>query len=820
VEEERKVAALVAAGYPADYEGEAYRTVSGQNSNNSVRVTDDFLAAVASDTTWALRDRTHGHTVKTLKARKLWDDIARAAWKCADPGLQFHTTINDWHTCPADGPIRASNPCSEYMFLDNTACNLASLNLRAFLDEATGRFDTQAYLHAVRLWTVVLEISVLMAQYPSPEIARLSYRFRTLGLGYANLGSLLMVSGIPYDSPRARAVAGALTAMLTAQAYETSAEMAAVLGPFEGYGPNREAMLRVVRNHRYAAYNAADAYEGLHTPPLGIDPAVCPAYLLEAACNAWDRALRLGEAHGFRNAQVSVLAPTGTIGLLMDCDTTGIEPDFALVKFKKLSGGGYFKIVNQSVPLALKTLGYSPHEAEAIVRHAIGHGKLEGAPFINPESLKAKGFTDADLAKVNYILPSAFDIAHAFAPYVLGEAALRRLGFAPEQYEKPGFHLLRALGFTHQQVLEANDYTCGTQTVEGAPFLHDEHLPVFDCANRCGRTGTRYIHAHGHLRMMAAAQSFISGAISKTINLPNEATWEEIRECYALGHKWGLKAISVYRDGSKLSQPLSTQADTETDENPDSAAPPARNGTEPLGEEQLVAAVRHALASPAQSPLGNRLRQLVARRPLPNRRNGYTQKAKIDGQTVFVRTGEYEDGSLGEIFIDIAKEGATLRSLMNCFAIAVSIGLQHGVPLEEFVDKFAFTRFDPSGPVQGHPNIKNATSIVDFVFRLLAFDYLGRQDLVHVLPAILDDTVSTHEAERDAPPASLLPETVATTAPATPQPHTQSLPTEAQQQQLANLMGDAPACNVCGHITVRSGTCYKCLNCGNSLGCS
>jgi ribonucleoside-diphosphate reductase alpha chain len=835
-DEEKKVAALIAAGYPSDYEGEAYRTVSGQNSNNSVRIPNAFFEALAKDGEWNTYYRTSGKIAQTYKARELWNAIAEAAWACADPGVQYHTTINDWHTCPKDGEIRASNPCSEYMFLDNTACNLASLNLRKFFNEATLEFDVEAFRHACRIWTVVLDISVQMAHFPSKEIARLSYDFRTLGLGYANLGSLLMVAGIPYDSPRANAICAAITAIMTGVAYAASAELAAHLGPFPGYERNKEDMLRVLRNHRYAAYNAdASAYEKLSIIPQGINETECPKYLLKAACQAWDQALQLGNQYGYRNAQTTVLAPTGTIGLLMDCDTTGIEPDFALVKFKKLSGGGYFKIINQAIPLALHNLGYQSHEIDAIIKYAVGHGSLEGAPFINHESLRAKGFAEKDLNNLEAQLHSAFELQHVFNVFTLGEDCLRRLGFSPEQYQNPNFSLLEALGFTPAQIAAANEYVAGTMTVEGAPYLKLEHYPVFDCANKCGIKGKRFIHPHGHIRMMAAAQSFISGAISKTINLPNEATWQQIQECYMLAWRLSLKAISIYRDGSKLSQPLSAQSDS------------AKSGTltletkggqqkMELTKEELLETIANMLAQSNDNDFKSSLRRVVNRRQLPAKRRGFTQKAKIGGQTIFLRTGEYEDGTLGEIFIDMHKEGATLRSMLNCFAIATSIGLQYGVPLEEFVDKFAFTRFEPAGPVD-HENIRHATSIVDFIFRLLALEYLGREDLAHVARIKPENNTipQVQNVGNITVSNKILPaEGVVSTSPQEPQVISQGagvnaplsgtiqsyITAMAAQQQNISMMGDAPSCNVCGHITVRSGTCYKCLNCGNSMGCS
>jgi ribonucleoside-diphosphate reductase alpha chain len=819
VEEEKKVAALIAAGYASDYEGEAYRTVSGQNSNNSVRIPNAFFHKLAEDGEWEMKARTDGRTMKTMRAKDLWDRIAYAAWRCADPGTQFDTTINEWHTCPQGGRIRASNPCSEYMFLDNTACNLASVNLRKFFDTDKNQFDVDGLEYTVRLWTVVLEISVLMAQFPSKEVAQLSYDYRTLGLGFANLGSTLMVNGIPYDSGEARGIGGAIGAIMTGVAYKTSAEMARVLGPFARYAENREDMLRVMRNHRAAAYDAADAYEGLEIKPQGIDARHCPDYLLKAATQAWDEAVQLGEKYGYRNAQTTVIAPTGTIGLVMDCDTTGVEPDFALVKFKKLSGGGYFKIINQSIPLALQRLGYKAHEIKAIVDYAKGTGSFAGAPFINHQSLSEKGFIAEELKKLDKAVESAFEIGFVFNVYSLGEPCLQRLGFAPSEYNDPDFSLLHALGFTDAQIEAANDYVCGTMTVEGAPYLKEAHLPVFDCANTCGKKGRRFIHAHGHIRMMAAVQPFISGAISKTINLPHEATVEEIADAYKLSWELGLKACALYRDGSKLSQPLSNKSDKKKatatlEETPEPVTTPHE-----LTIDELLEEITHRLQASPDTQLMRKLSGIVQRKKLPAKRYGFIQKAKVGGQAIFLRTGEYSDGTLGEIFIDMAKEGATMRSMLNCFAIAVSIGLQYGVPLDEFVDKFVFTRFEPAGMVD-HPNIKSATSIVDYIFRLLGYEYLERNDLVHVQA----QETSEPEPTQTRPELSALRVTQADKASKkNPQPVREKAAGSGENmtdKYMKSMQSDAPACNVCGHITVRNGTCYKCLNCGNSMGCS
>ena len=827
VGEEDKVAALIAAGYPSDYEGEAYRTVSGQNSNNSVRIPNSFFKVLDEDGDWELKGRADGRVMKTVKAKELWKDICYAAWRCADPGTQYDTTINEWHTCPEGGPIRASNPCSEYMFLDNTACNLASVNLRQFFDESDNTFDVKGFEYTCRLWTVVLEISVLMAQFPSKEVAQLSYDYRTLGLGYANLGSMLMVSGIAYDSEQARGIAGAITAIMTGVAYKTSAEMAGVLGAFSKYEENKHHMMRVMRNHRAAAYDAQDAYEGIEIKPQGINAKYCPDYLLSAAIKAWDDAVQLGEKNGYRNAQTTVIAPTGTIGLVMDCDTTGVEPDFALVKFKKLSGGGYFKIINQSVPAALRNLKYSESQITDIVNYAKGHATLEGAPFINTQSLLEKGFTKEELAKVEKSLGSAFEIGFVFNVYTFGSATLERLGFSATQYNDFGWSMLEALGFNDDQIEAANTYVCGTMTVEGAPHLKDEHLSVFDCANKCGNIGVRYIHAHGHIRMMGAAQPFLSGAISKTINLPNEATIEEIADSYRLSWELGLKANALYRDGSKLSQPLSNKSDKKKKTTDDDAIETTLTEStivdmSKLTVDELLDEVSKRMQSSPDTVLKARLAKIVERKTLPAKRRGFTQKAKINGQALFLRTGEYSDGKVGEIFIDMAKEGATMRSMLNCFAIAVSIGLQYGVPMEEFVEKFVFTRFEPAGMVE-HPNIKTTTSIIDFIFRALAYEYLGRTDLVHVLdtPEIgntgedaWDDNI---QAIGDRKPE--LSEIRITPSSSATEKAKMQQPLDAMSAAAKSRQSDAPACTNCGAITTRSGACYKCENCGTQGGC-
>src|SRR6201997_4485012 len=711
-----------------DWDSEAYLTVSGQNSNNSVSLKDDFLRAVETDGNWNLINRTNKKVAKTLPARELWEKIGYAAWASADPGLHFNTTMNDWHTCKASGDIRASNPCSEYMFLDDTACNLASANLLTFYNTTTKRFDVEAYEHLCRLWAIVLEISVMMAQFPSKAIAELSFEFRTLGLGFANIGGLLMTMGLPYDSKEGRSLCGALTSIMTGIAYKTSAEMAGELGAFPGYKKNAAHMLRVIRNHRRAANGESRGYEALSVNPVPLDHASCPQKDLTAhAIRAWDDALSLGETNGYRNAQTTVIAPTGTIGMVMDCDTTGIEPDFALVKFKKLAGGGYFKIINRAVPEALRALGYRESEIAEIEAYAVGHGSLSNAPGINASTLKAKGFTDEAIAKVEKALPPAFDIKFAFNKWTFGEDFIRdTLGIGSEAIAAPGFDLLAAIGFTKREIEAANVHICGAMTVEGAPHLKAEHYPVFDCANPCGKIGKRYLSVESHIRMMAASQPFISGAISKTINMPNDATVEDCKSAYLLSWKLALKANALYRDGSKLSQPLNSQLISD-DEDEDDAV-------EALYEKPMAARAAQ-VSEKIVEKLVERIVVMREREKMPDRRKGYTQKAVVGGHKVYLRTGEYDDGRIGEIFIDMHKEGAALRSLLNNFAIAVSLGLQYGVPLDEYVDAFTFTRFEPSGPVQGNDSIKYATSILDYVFRELAVSYLERFDLAHVDPS-------------------------------------------------------------------------------------
>jgi ribonucleoside-diphosphate reductase alpha chain len=823
--EEKKAHALIAGGYSSDFNGEAYHTISGQNSNNSVRVTDEFMRAVEAGGKWQTRFRTTGEICETLEAKDLWHQVAVAAWGCADPGVQYDSTINKWHTCPNSGRINASNPCSEYMFLDDTACNLASVNLTKFLRD-DGTFDVHGYRHACRVFFVAQEVLVDLSSYPTAQIAKNSHDYRPLGLGYANLGSMLMAIGVPYDSREGRSIAAALTAIMCGHAYRASAEMAASKGPFPGFAKNREPMLRVMRMHRDHAY--------------AVDRDACPVDLYRAACDDWDEAVKLGETNGYRNAQATVLAPTGTIGLLMDCDTTGIEPDFALVKFKKLAGGGYFKIVNQTVPRALRRLGYSEREVQEIVAFVSGTNTLLAAPHVNRRTLKEKGFTDAELAKVETAIPGVFDLDSAFAAWVIGEDAYERLGASRDVRSanaSKGFSLLEHLGFTRAQIAEAGDTIVGRMTIEGAPHLRDEHYAVFDCANRCGKTGQRFLAPMSHVRMMGAAQPFLSGAISKTVNLPNEATIEDIEAVYEEGWRLGLKAVALYRDGCKASQPLSTGGEKKKDKDKKEAVAASTLVPEPLLTPMALSTTGSPQLSLNITP-GTRL--YGQRERLPKRRKGFTQEARVGGHKIFLRSGEYDDGRLGEIFIDMHKEGAAFRSLMNCFAMSVSIGLQYGVPLQTYVDQFTFTRFEPQGPVEGHPNVKFATSIVDFIFRALGVEYLQRYDLAHIKPETDSPPLETSQYLGTPPePPSLhhLPEVTEMSprsADTRSLPHTREATARSAAMdeglgdgtgspldaQLDTMMGDAPVCDVCGHITVRNGACYKCLNCGNSMGCS
>ena len=791
-EEEKARILIELGGMDSDFNGEAYHTVSGQNSNNSVRMPDSFMEAVKTDGEWATTWRSGGKVAKVYKARQLWDRIANAAWRCADPGVQFDTTVNKWHTCPNTDKIYASNPCSEYMFLDDSACNLASLNLVKFMGP-DGAFDVGRFRHACEIFLTAQEIAVELASYPTKAIAQNSHDYRPLGLGYANLGTLLMLQGLPYDSDAGRAVAAALTGIMCGRAYRQSAEIANSKGPFEGYAKNREPFLNVMKMHRDASYK--------------IEPKDAPGfeYLVRAAREDWDDAVALGEVHGYRNAQATVLAPTGTIGLLMDCDTTGVEPDFALVKFKKLAGGGYFKIVNDSVPEALRRLGYGEAQVGAIVEHVVGTNSLRNGSPVNADSLRQRGLSESEIAAIEEQLPKVFDLEQAFSPYVVGDAALRRLKVI-DKAKDPKFSLLKELGFSADEIEQSNLKVCGMMTIEGAPGLKEEHLPIFDCANLCGPHGTRFIHHMGHIRMMGATQPFISGAISKTINMPNSATVADIQQAYLESWKLGVKAVALYRDGCKADQPLSTKVKKEEakkDERVDVQSTP------------LPVTVSNPV-SPTEAFRG------IRRIRLPKRRTGFTQEARVGGHKIYVRTGEFADGTLGEIFIDLHKEGAALRSVMNCFAIAVSLGLQHGVPLKEFIDCFTFQRFEPQGPVD-HPNIKFATSIVDYVFRMLALEYLGMTEFAQVKP--LDGPSPAGKKDDDTTRRTVTPaKDLFEAADREKEKEARVTPTgtgaSALSEHLSTMMGDAPFCNICGHVTVRNGVCYKCMNCGNTMGCS
>jgi ribonucleoside-diphosphate reductase alpha chain len=801
--------------FDTHYEGEAYNTVSGQNSNNSVRVTNEFMEAVMTDGTWDLVWRTDSTKRTTVRARDLWDKINMSSWKSADPGLQFDTTINEWHTCPNDGRINGSNPCSEYMFLDDTACNLASLNLAHFYDEETQTMKIDDYRHAVRLWTMVLEVSVLMAQFPSQDVAQKSYDFRTLGLGYANLGTVLMMMGIPYDSPKALAICGSLSSIMTGESYATSAEMARDVKPFPKYKNNRDAMLRVMRNHRRAAYNAGEGeYEALTIKPQGIDSTYCPDELLAAARNAWDKAIELGEKYGYRNAQSTVIAPTGTIGLVMDCDTTGIEPDFAIVKYKKLAGGGYFKIVNQSVHKALTKLGYTAEQIDDIEKYCKGHGSLVGCPHINRASLKALNLTNEAIDAVEAQLESTFDIRFNVNRYTLGEDLCKALGFTDAQLDDQGFDILTALGFTAKQIEEANDHICGTMMIEGAPHIKDEHLTIFDCANKCGKRGERYIDYMAHVRMMAAAQPFISGAISKTINMPAEATIDNVGDVHTASWRLMLKAIALYRDGSKLSQPLNASND---DFDELVLLGDADDWDETVDNKAL------------QKVIVERVYQRAERRRLPKRRHGYVREASVGGHKVYIRTGEFDDGSLGEIFIDMYKEGASFKGLLNCFAVLTSKALQYGVPLDELVDTFTFTRFEPAGFVEGHEAIKNATSILDYIFRTLGYDYLKRTDFVHVnsvdaaapAPALdVAPAAPTAQVDQDVAAPATFDDVMEVFASSTESGGASDAET-LKKLDPRKLGYTGESCSKCQSTqVVRNGACTMCLNCGTTTGCS
>ncbi|MEM8757597.1 MAG: vitamin B12-dependent ribonucleotide reductase [Planctomycetota bacterium] len=898
--------------------------MSGQNSNNSVRIPDSFFDAVDAGDPWQTYLRTSGEEAKALDANKLWDDISYAAWRCADPGVQYDSTINAWHTCPSAGRINASNPCSEYMFLDNTACNLASLNVLKFFDADSKAFDVERYEHATDIWTMVLEISVLMAAFPSKEIAELSYTYRTLGLGYANLGAMLMQAGIPYDSDEGRAVSGMLTAILTGRSYRQSAMLAKEHGAFAGYADDKETMLRVIRNHRRAAHGldrAADEWEDLRIRPVPIDHELVGSgsialanteKLLKRSVAAWDDALELGTKHGYRNAQVTVIAPTGTIGLLMDCDTTGVEPDFALVKFKKLAGGGYFKIANESLAPSLRTLGYSEEQITEILTFILGTLNLaapmpEGVAVSEAgetlaEWLMNKGLAPETLKAVEAGLPGVFELGFAFSAWGLGDEALRSVGIDPEQAKAdPSFNLLRALGLTQPQIARLNELICGTQTIEGAPHIRNEHLPVFDCANTCGPTGTRFIRPEGHILMMAAAQPFISGAISKTINLPNDATVEDIKRSYRTSWELGLKANALYRDGCKLSQPLSTKSDIELDDEDADVEVLDEAKDEVAGAvAEMAGAIAGGDVDKAETE-NVRIIHRPMRRRLPDTRRSMTHKFNVAGHEGYLTVGLYEDGLPGELFITMAKEGSTIGGLMDSLGTAVSVALQYGVPVPSLVNKFTHQRFEPAG-MTGNRDIPFAKSLVDYIFRWLGMQFIPGYREAN-LPSRGGSTTSTttRSESKDAPsrtstpthdasapgdarwktsPSQASPSQASPAQPSSAQPSStrdngpiarigsqqddtpelgvtsdgstlrrvrtepgelgsttetavldgsiteSTAAAEASHAEsalsaaMSANMGDAPPCDVCGTITVRNGHCYKCLNCGNSLGCS
>ncbi len=843
--------------YDTDFRSEAYSTVGGQNSNNSVRVPNEFFEAVEKDKSWDLINRIDGSVSKTVSARKLWNDVLNAAWQSADPGVQYDTTINEWHTTPLDGRINASNPCSEYMFLDDTACNLASLNLVKFYNHEKGEFDVEAYRHATRLMTIVLEISVLSAHLPTRAVAEKTYVYRTLGLGYANLGSLLMQQGIPYEGEKGYAITGAVTAILGGEAYATSAEMAKVIGSFDRYEANKENMLKVIRNHRRAAYNAnLNEYEELTIKPMGIDDSLIDSNIADAAKESWDYALQLGEKYGYRNAQVTVIAPTGTIGLVMDCDTTGIEPDFALVKYKKLVGGGYFKIVNQSVRPALKSLGYSEMQIDEIEKYIIGHTTIKNAPYINYETLKQKGFTDAELMAIESRMENLYALSYAFAPYTLGNDFCKNvLKLTDEQINDPNFNTLKHLGFTDEQIEMAEEYVCGTMTIEGAPYLRDEHYAIFDCANKCGKKGKRYIGTMGHLKQMAAAQPFLSGAISKTVNLPEEATLQDIEEAYVQGWKLMLKANALYRDSSKLSQPLNSSAN-------EGAYAELFNLSE---EDDQVTAdtltqkqVQQVIIQEVQKP---------KRRKLPDERHSITHKFAVAGHEGYLTVGLFDDGQPGEVFIIMSTAGSFLSGIMDAFAVSLSMNLQYGVPLEALISKLTNVRFEPSG-MTGNREIPMAKSIVDYIGRWLALKFLDaetaklyhNEELVEksykegsnfrILIPIVNghghtELRSTKYIDLQKEHQENLDEVSSPSATTSQVPLTESAvePVQMRLEQATkvtiqdNLEGDdgmvekikkakalgftGDMCSTCGSMNMKkNGSCNVCIDCGTTTGCS
>ncbi len=759
--EEEKAKALIAAGYPSDFNGEAYGTVSGQNSNNSVRITDEFMNAYLQGNSWKTTYRTSGEVAEEYDARTLMEKIAHAAWACADPGVQFDSTIQKWHTCKNTDRINASNPCSEYLFLDDSACNLASINLVKFLND-DGSFDIEGFRATVRVFATAMEIIVDLSSYPTANIAQRSHEYRPLGLGYANLGALLMRLGIPYDSEQACAYAGAITAMLSGHGYRTSAEIAGSIGAFAGYDDNQDSMLDVMRMHRETAYN--------------IDPAACPADLFEAAKVDWDLCVEKGEQFGYRNSQISVIAPTGTISFLMDCDTTGIEPEFALVKFKKLAGGGYMKIVNQSVRAALNNLGYTLQQTEAIVTYLVGTGTFEGAPHINPDALKRRGFTQEDIDRVAGMLPTAFDLNLAFSPGFLGDECLERLGIGKEEAADPNFEILPSIGFTEDEISKAEEFICGTGTVEGAPHLSPTHYAVFDCAVQCGKHGTRYINHMGPVKLMAAVQPFISGAISKTVNIPHDASVDDIKTLYVEAWRQGVKCLAVYRDGSKGSQPLSTRSQQDSDSEDTNITVP---NIEDLLEDRPI------------------------RKRLADTRPSLTHKFSVGGHEGYITVGLYEDGSPGEVFLRMSKEGTVVSGLMDSIAVLTSIALQYGVPLESLVNKFSHVQFEPSG-FTSNSDIPIAKSIIDYVFRWLGKRFLSQEPPEGIDMLNLDEQIAAAEESSTYGHGS----------------NGAIDSWEAREKLIVLQQADSPPCLECGALMLRSGACYRCANCGATSGCS
>ena len=760
--EEKKAKILIEyGGYSSDYNGEAYKTISGQNSNNSVRVTDKFMEAHLNNEKWNTIERTTGKVRKTYEAKYLMDEIAKSAWACADPGIQFDTTINSWHTCPVSDKINASNPCSEFMFIDNSSCNLASINLLTYIKD--GKFEIDKFRHTIELLITAMEIIVDFASYPTEKIAFNSHNFRPLGLGYANLGALLMTMGIPYDSPQGRAWAGAITAILHNRAYARSAEIAQYKGAFSEYKKNKEPFLKIVQKHSDATY--------------AIDSNEVEGYIINAAREDASRMLELSKRFGIKNSQVTNIAPTGTIGLLMDCDTTGIEPDFSLVKFKKLAGGGFFKIVNQSVPQALKNLGYNDRQIVDIIKYAVGTGSLNDTPYINNKSLKEKGFTENDIEMINKKIPGVFDLDHAFTKEVISPETLNKINITSDQLEDNSFQLLKHLGFSEDEIEEASKVICGTMTMEGAHEIKPEHMAIFDCANRCGKYGKRFIAPMGHIKMMAAVQPFISGAISKTVNLPHEATIKDIENIYIEAWRLGVKAIAIYRDGSKGSQPLAS-------------------GTvnKKIPTTETIVEYR---------PLRHRL---------PDERQSITHKFSIAGHNGFVTVGLYEDGTPGEIFITMSKEGTVISGLLGAFATSISYALQYGVPLRDLVNQFAHVRFEPSGFTKNQ-QIPIAKSIVDYISRWMAIKFLPKEDWAGI--GIHENKESALELNN----SSLMDNTTISLV-ENNQPQLNLNETPEQKQMTFDTVGDAPTCDICGGMMTRSGTCYKCGNCGSTSGCS